>query len=163
MNTPVQTRPLFTRVPSPPRQVWAVPVTEMQCEWLGERVATVDVTRAISNVIHGKEDAGWGPNAVFRFPLEGGTGGIWKAVAKLLPPKNMVRREYALTANALCVVFVYTSVCGTLSPGGLPAETRLIDWLISLPPCIIYIKKCRGYRGRGQSARLTLSLRPARS
>lgn len=57
----------------------------MQCEWLGERVATVDAARAITNVIQGKEDAGWGPNAVFRFPLEGGTGAIWKAVAKLLP------------------------------------------------------------------------------
>ena len=40
---------------------------KMQCEWLGERVATVDITRAISNVINNKEDAGWGPNAVFRF------------------------------------------------------------------------------------------------
>ena len=47
-------------------QVWAVPTTMMQCNWLGERVATVDVDRAISNVINGKEDAGWGPNAVFR-------------------------------------------------------------------------------------------------
>lgn len=62
----------------------------MQCEWLGERVATVDVTRAITNVIHGKEDAGWGPNAVFRFPLEGGTGGIWKKVAQLLPQDKLV-------------------------------------------------------------------------
>ena len=25
-----------------------------------------------------------------RFPLEGGTGGIWKAVAKLLPKANQV-------------------------------------------------------------------------
>ena len=39
---------------------------------------------------HNKEDAGWGPNAVFRFPLEGGTGGIWKGVAKLLPQSNQV-------------------------------------------------------------------------
>ena len=66
----------------------------MQCEWLGERVATVDVTRAISNVIHGKEDAGWGPNAVFRFPLEGGTGGIWKKVAALLPQEKLVRMRW---------------------------------------------------------------------
>lgn len=66
-------------------KVWAVPTTHMQCGWLGERVAAPDVSRAISNVIHGKEDAGWGPNAVFRFPTKGGTGGIWKAVAKLLP------------------------------------------------------------------------------
>lgn len=71
-------------------QVWAVPPKEMQCEWLGERVATVDVDRAITNVIHNKEDAGWGPNAVFRFPLEGGTGGIWKGVAKLLPQSHQV-------------------------------------------------------------------------
>ena len=62
----------------------------MQCEWLGERVATVDVDRAIKNVIHNKEDAGWGPNAVFRFPLEGGTGGIWKGVARLLPQDKQV-------------------------------------------------------------------------
>lgn len=72
-------------------QVWAVPTTMMQCNWLGERVATVDVDRAISNVIHNKEDAGWGPNAVFRFPTSGGTGAIWKGVAKQLPADKQVR------------------------------------------------------------------------
>ncbi len=72
-------------------QVWAVPTTMMQCNWLGERVATVDVDRAISNVINSKEDAGWGPNAVFRFPTSGGTGAIWKGVAKLLPADKQVR------------------------------------------------------------------------
>ena len=98
----------------------------MQCEWLGERVAAPDVGRAITNVLHNREDAGWGPNAVFRFPTQcvapacrglraprgvpliicraltlrrlssprprfgrGGTGGIWKGVAKLLPPARM--------------------------------------------------------------------------
>lgn len=69
-------------------KVWAVPTTMMQCNWLGERVATVDVDRAISNVINNKEDAGWGPNAVFRFPTSGGTGAIWKGVAKLLPEER---------------------------------------------------------------------------
>ena len=39
-------------------QVWAVPPKDMQCEWLGERVATVDIDRAITNVINHKEDAG---------------------------------------------------------------------------------------------------------
>lgn len=76
-------------------QVWAVPTTMMQCNWLGERVATVDVDRAITNVIHSKEDAGWGPNAVFRFPTNGGTGAIWKGVAKLLPEDKQVRRSAA--------------------------------------------------------------------
>ena len=66
-------------------KVWATETTRMQAGWLGERVATVNLTRAIGNVIHQREDAGWGPNAVFRFPRRGGTGGIWKAVAAKLP------------------------------------------------------------------------------
>ena len=79
-------------------KVWAVPTTEMQCDWLGERVATVDVDRAIANVINNKEDAGWGPNAVFRFPTRGGTGSIWKAVAKLLPEQ---RQRYGVEVVAI--------------------------------------------------------------
>ena len=30
-----------------------------------------------------KTESGWGPNAVFRFPQHGGTGGIWKKVSLL--------------------------------------------------------------------------------
>ena len=66
-------------------KVWAYPTTAMQCEWLGERVAAPDIKKAITNVINDTEDAGWGPNAVFRFPKRGGTGAIWKGVAELLP------------------------------------------------------------------------------
>ena len=34
-------------------KVWAVPTTEMQCSWLGERVATANVgTRSITPVDH---------------------------------------------------------------------------------------------------------------
>ncbi|WPT17861.1 hypothetical protein PSENEW3_00005863 [Picochlorum sp. SENEW3] len=80
-------------------KVWAVPTTEMQCDWLGERVATVDVDRAISNVIHGKEDAGWGPNAVFRFPKKGGTGAIWKGVADLLPKERQLYGAEAVSID----------------------------------------------------------------
>lgn len=74
-----------------------MPTTLMQCSWLGERVATVDVARAINNVIHGKEDGNWGPNAVFRFPTAGGTGAIWKGVAALLPAANQVRVVMLIT------------------------------------------------------------------
>ena len=69
-------------------KVWAIPTTLMQCEWLGERVATANVHKAIANVINGEEDAGWGPNATFRFPKRGGTGAIWKGVSKLLPSEK---------------------------------------------------------------------------
>ena len=33
-------------------------------------------------------ESGWGPNAVFRFPQQGGTGAIWKGVAALLPQER---------------------------------------------------------------------------
>ncbi|KAF2711356.1 UDP-galactopyranose mutase [Pleomassaria siparia CBS 279.74] len=69
-------------------KVWAVPTTKMQCAWLGERVATPDVKKVISNVIQNKTAGGWGPNATFRFPARDGTGGIWIAVAKTLPKPN---------------------------------------------------------------------------
>lgn len=65
-------------------KVWAVPTTKMQCEWLGERVATVDAKGVIEKVLRNEPSEGWGPNAVFRFPQEGGTGGIWKKVMRLI-------------------------------------------------------------------------------
>lgn len=60
----------------------------MQCQWLGERVAAPDVKKVTTNVILGKVAGGWGPNATFRFPARGGTGGIWIAVAHTLPKEN---------------------------------------------------------------------------
>ena len=62
-------------------KVWAYPPIEMQCSWLGERVATVDTERVVQNLLRKKEEKGWGPNATFYFPQSGGTGSIWKAVA----------------------------------------------------------------------------------
>mmetsp|Transcript_14277 Transcript_14277/g.14377 ORF Transcript_14277/g.14377 Transcript_14277/m.14377 type:complete len:495 (-) Transcript_14277:275-1759(-) len=69
-------------------KVWAVPPSLMQCSWLGERVATANVAKVVENVIRNKTESGWGPNAVFRFPQRGGTGGIWKSVAALLPKEK---------------------------------------------------------------------------
>ena len=81
-------------------KVWACPTTEMQCSWLGERVATVDVKTAMKNVLEGKEAAGWGPNATFRFPTEGGTGGIWKRVAALLPKERQFYNQTVTGVDA---------------------------------------------------------------
>mmetsp|Transcript_20601 Transcript_20601/g.29562 ORF Transcript_20601/g.29562 Transcript_20601/m.29562 type:complete len:500 (+) Transcript_20601:31-1530(+) len=70
-------------------KVWAIPTELMQCSWLGERVATANVARVVENVIRNRTESGWGPNAVFRFPQEGGTGGIWKKVAAMLPQEKL--------------------------------------------------------------------------
>ena len=71
------------------RKVWGYDPTEMNVEWMGERVATVDVESVIDNVITGDDDLGWGPNSTFRFPYKGGTGAIWEGLYKLINPKNV--------------------------------------------------------------------------
>ena len=60
----------------------------MQCAWLGERVAAPDLKAVTKNVILQRTAGNWGPNATFRFPAHGGTGGIWIAVADTLPKER---------------------------------------------------------------------------
>lgn len=67
---------------------------QMQCKWLGERVAAPSLRQVVRNALT-KETAGnWGPNAVFKFPARDGTGGIWTAMARTIPPKKMRLGEH---------------------------------------------------------------------
>jgi len=81
-------------------KVWAIPTHLMQCSWLGERVATVDAKKVIENVLKNEPAVGWGPNAVFRFPKEGGTGEIWKKVAALLPEDKQQYKTRVVKVDA---------------------------------------------------------------
>ncbi|HSZ60012.1 MAG TPA: FAD-dependent oxidoreductase [Tepidisphaeraceae bacterium] len=65
-------------------KVWAHPAELMNKEWIGERVAMIDISRAIRNVVLGTDDFGWGPNNQFRFPLFGGTGEFYRRFDKPL-------------------------------------------------------------------------------
>lgn len=69
-------------------KVWGYPLETMGVDWMGERVAVVDLDRLRRNVREGRDDVGWGPNNRFRFPRRGGTGAIWMHVAALLPPER---------------------------------------------------------------------------
>lgn len=71
------------------RKVWAYDPEKLNVEWMGERVATVDVARIRENIKLQRDDVGWGPNSTFRFPLHGGTGAIWRALALMLPSKQL--------------------------------------------------------------------------
>lgn len=71
------------------RKVWAYDPSRLDVGWMGERVATVDLKRIMNNLVLRKDDVSWGPNTTFRFPLHGGTGAIWRAVAKRLPAARL--------------------------------------------------------------------------
>jgi len=62
-------------------KVWGVPLEEMSLEWIGERVAEIDLREMVRAVLLGQEDATWGGNRTFRFPRRGGTGAIWSGAA----------------------------------------------------------------------------------
>lgn len=58
-------------------KVWAHPVDHMSRDWLGDRVAAPSIERALRNVVFGHADKQWGPNNKFKYPLRGGTGGLY--------------------------------------------------------------------------------------
>ena len=72
---------------------------QMQCAWLGERVAAPDLKNVVKNVILQKTAGNWGPNATFRFPAHGGTGAIWIAVAKTIPKEKTMFGSHATVAK----------------------------------------------------------------
>ena len=65
-------------------KVWATPPELMQFGWIGERVSVVDLKRVLKNIIMERDDVAWGPNNTFRFPLFGGTGEIFRRLARRL-------------------------------------------------------------------------------
>ena len=65
-------------------KVWAHPARMMNKEWIGERVAVVDINRALKNVILEEEDYAWGPNNQFKYPLYGGTGEFYSRFHPIL-------------------------------------------------------------------------------
>ncbi len=70
-------------------KVWAYPPDQMDWSWVGERVAPVDLKQVLKNAIYEQDTLSWGPNSLFQFPLYGGTGAIWMAIAKRLPPDKL--------------------------------------------------------------------------
>jgi len=64
------------------RKVWAHPLQSMDKNWIAERVSVVDIEKVLRNVIYEQDERGWGPNSQFKFPLHGGTGGLF---AKFMP------------------------------------------------------------------------------
>lgn len=76
-------------------KVWATPPERMQYSWIGERVSVVELEGVLKNLVLGLDDAGWGPNNSFRFPLHGGTGDIFNRLA------HGVREHVRLNASVI--------------------------------------------------------------
>ncbi|HET9317532.1 MAG TPA: FAD-dependent oxidoreductase [Vicinamibacteria bacterium] len=71
------------------RKVWGHPLDTIGIGWMGERVAVPDLDRVRRSLRTGEDQVSWGPNRTFRFPRVGGTGAIWRGVARLLPDDRL--------------------------------------------------------------------------
>lgn len=58
-------------------KVWAHPLEMMSKAWMAERVSVIDLKRILTNVIMQRDEVSWGPNSTFKYPLYGGTGGLY--------------------------------------------------------------------------------------
>jgi protoporphyrinogen oxidase len=61
------------------RKSWAYPLESMDKNWIAGAgsISVIDIERVLRNVIYEQDDKGWGANSQFRFPLHGGTGGLF--------------------------------------------------------------------------------------
>lgn len=76
-------------------KVWAFPPEKLSHSWISERVATVNLNEVEASLNETKDEDDWGPNAVFRFPINGGTGEIWKRVADRIGKRHFRFNTYA--------------------------------------------------------------------
>jgi protoporphyrinogen oxidase len=74
-------------------KVWATPAQEMSATWIAERVSVVDYRRALRSVVLQRDDVSWGPNNTFAFPAAGGTGEIYRRIARGLGDHVAYGRE----------------------------------------------------------------------
>ncbi|KAK7737038.1 hypothetical protein SLS53_006795 [Cytospora paraplurivora] len=113
-------------------KVWAVPTTkdvQMNATWLGERVAAPNVKQLVRNVVTNKVAGNWGPNATFRFPARGGTGGIWTAVADTLAKEKTRFGEHGTVAKVDADAKKATLKDGTVVSYGSLISTMPVDFL----------------------------------
>jgi protoporphyrinogen oxidase len=76
-------------------KVWATPPELMSKDWIAERVSVVDLARIEKNIAEQRDDVGWGPNNLFKFPRKGGTGAIYTAISS--PFRDKIRFGHELT------------------------------------------------------------------
>jgi protoporphyrinogen oxidase len=76
-------------------KVWAHPLEMMSKGWIAERVSLVDLKRVLANVVHERDDLSWGPNNMFKYPLHGGTGGLYSRFLPYVQDHLRLEREVA--------------------------------------------------------------------
>jgi protoporphyrinogen oxidase len=82
-------------------KIWACPPEQMNCTWIGDRVALTDIARVVRNIRDSHDDVSWGPNSRFRFPKVGGTGAVWRRFAALIEQRMPCHMRFEQPATRI--------------------------------------------------------------
>jgi protoporphyrinogen oxidase len=74
-------------------KVWAHPLQMMSKAWIAERVSVIDLKRVLAGVVMGRDELSWGPNNTFKYPLYGGTGGLYSRFVPYVQDHLQLGRE----------------------------------------------------------------------
>lgn len=118
-------------------KVWATPPELMSSDWIGERVAAVNIDQLLRNVLLDEPDMTWGPNSSFSYPLRGGTGFLWEQISHAVEPwLRLGCRVVAVDAAAKRVatadgqVFDYDVLLSTIPLDDLVASIESVPNLV---------------------------------
>jgi protoporphyrinogen oxidase len=64
-------------------KIWAYPLHLLRAEWISGRVSGVEGNLRVNSLARFRDKKPWGDNAIFRYPLQGGIGEIFKRIADL--------------------------------------------------------------------------------
>ena len=113
------------------QKVWGVPLNTMSKEWIAERVSVVDLERIKRNIAQARDDLSWGPNSTFKFPKNGGTGAIYRGIARPFSDRIHLNHE---------MVSVDTVARQVSFANG---RTESYDVLINTSPLDFFLNACR--------------------
>jgi protoporphyrinogen oxidase len=74
-------------------KVWAYPINMLSSDWVAERVKSINIEETVVHLISDIGKTDWGPNAIFKFPLFGGTGEIFRRIAVMLDNHIILNSE----------------------------------------------------------------------
>lgn len=80
-------------------KVWGYPLERIGQQWMGDRVAVPHIEKVLAGICLEQDQASWGPNHTFRFPKHGGTGAVWRSLAKKLPEEKLKVSKRVVSVN----------------------------------------------------------------
>lgn len=130
-------------------KAWACSPADLGVGWMGNSVAPVDLTRILSNLVETPDEATLVPGETFRYPLRGGTGSIWSALAARLPVGHLRfgRRIIQVDTGARRVVcadgtaYGYDRLISTIPLDGLLRSITDCPELSSLAASFVHSSK----------------------